>query len=810
MDIKKSHIPLKVFISYIALAVLAVSVGWILYSEKVVFSETETKLAAENHTILKVSNLLSNLYKTESLARLTLQSNSEKDFENYSRQSAALRVEIDSLKTVVTSNYQITLLDSVNYLLSEKKANIQQLKTIKNKADDEIAVNKAIQDLTQMEVSLKKLQLQDFVKDPNNLGAYQRSVLIKYVNYLNQNIPSDATNTLSQKALDSVLVASKMLLKEVSREMLLRSEKLNREERKLLQNEMALSEQLRNILNVIEREIILNTTKSNSEKETVLKKTNEIVAIAALIGFLLTLFFSVLILSDFSKTESYKKQLEIANSKAQSILKNREQLIATVSHDLKTPLSTIVGYTELIGHSELNKKQDYYIKNIKSASGYITQLVQDLLDFTQIEAGKITIESIPFSLKEMLHEVAKSIQSVYANKNIALRIETDETFNNSILSDPFRLRQILTNIIGNAFKFTEKGFIQIEAKANLKDGWIQIRIADSGIGIQKDKQQLIFEEFTQADDSIEKSYGGTGLGLTISKKMVEILGGKLSLNSDYGKGSTFKIYIPLQLAPLPTLDTQAIALQNKRILVLDDDLSFLSLTTEILEQKNYRVLSFSQAKEALQALKNTPLDAIITDIQMPGIDGFAFLEQLKKLSTHSNLPVIALTGRTDLEQNSYTDAGFTAVVRKPYTPQKLIQVLETILTNRILSSEKTITDTSVPGDKLYSLETIASFLPDDTHALNEVLIVFLQSSKENLVLLEKAIAAEDRLEIRDISHRMYPMFKQLHAKEIGILLEDFERKQTSLPQLNLDFQILKTKIQLLFVQLEREIHYSKL
>ena len=340
MDSKKSYIPIKVFISYLVLALLFVSVGWFLYTENKSFSKTEKRITEESSTILKVSNLLSNMHKTESLARIAIQSESEEDFKNYINKTVALKSDIDSLKLLVSTPYQITLLDSVKYLLSKKTKNIQQLKTIKNKTEDESAVKNAIEDLTKMETSLRKLQLEDFVKYPSEMGQYQRNVLKKYVAYLNQNIPDDSTNTLSKKASDSILMASKNLLNDVKKETAKKKQLLNQEENKLLQNELSISDQLRKVLNIIEREIIINTTKSYSDRENSLKKTNQIVTTAAIIGLLLTLFFLIIILNDYSKTQSYKKQLEVANSKTKKLLTSREQLISTVSHDLKTPLSS--------------------------------------------------------------------------------------------------------------------------------------------------------------------------------------------------------------------------------------------------------------------------------------------------------------------------------------------------------------------------------------------------------------------------------------------------------------------------------------
>lgn len=809
MNSKKSYIPIKVFISYLILAALFVGVGWFLYSESTVFSKTESKTAKENDKILKVSNLLSNVYKAESLARITIQSDSEKDFKNYASKTDSLKSDIDSLKLLVTTTYQITLLDSVKLLLSKKTQNIKQLKAIKNKTDDEASVKNAIEDLTKMEASLRKLQLEDFVKYPAAMGDYQRNVLKKYVAYLNQNIPDDSTNTLTKKASDSILLASKTLLNQVKNETKKKKELLIFEEDKLLQNELSISEQLRKVLNIVESEIIKNTTKNYFERENSLKKTNQIVTIAAAVGSLSTLFFLILILNDFSKTQSYKKQLEIANSRTKSLLKNREQLITTVSHDLKTPLSTILGYTELLDNSDLNKRQLYFAKNIKTSSEYISKLVQDLLDFTQIEAGKITIEKNSFLLHEVISDVAKSVQSIYEQKSIALFIETDERLNNPIMGDPFRLRQILTNLIGNAYKFTEKGFVKIETEIDIKNQKIRIRVEDSGIGIAEKKQQLIFEEFTQADKNIEKKYGGTGLGLTISKSIVEILGGKLNLKSTLGKGSIFGIELPLEFDTNSAQKPLTTTIQTNELtaIIIDDDINLLKLTTEILKQSNYKVISFNNAAAALEAIRSNPFDFIITDIQMPEIDGFLFLEKLKnsKESIYKNQPIIAATGRTDLGLEVYKKAGFTEVVMKPYTPKTLLNVINVIFNgfeNQVVSDH--VVEESDPNNP-YSLKLIQSFLTDDHAVLKEFIISFIISTKENLILLENAIAQNNILEIKEISHRMCPMFKQIQAYTITEILDNLELKELPIATIAIDFEELKNKIVALFILLEKDL-----
>lgn len=276
MENKKSYMPIKVLISYVALVALVASVGWILYSENTAYNKLEDKIAFEKNNVLKVSKLFSNVYKTESLARKTIQSNSNKDYKNYIQETDSLQTRIRSLKTQVSSTYQSKLLDSVIILLSEKTQNIKYLKAIKNKNADEASVNNAIQELTQLEVSLRKLQLQDFAKEPEKLGSYQRNVLQRYVDYLNQNIPDDNSNTLTKKATDSILSASKRLLSKVKLETEKKKESLSIQENKLLTNELLISDQLRKVLRIIEQEILTSSIKNNNEREKSLKKSTKL------------------------------------------------------------------------------------------------------------------------------------------------------------------------------------------------------------------------------------------------------------------------------------------------------------------------------------------------------------------------------------------------------------------------------------------------------------------------------------------------------------------------------------------------------
>ncbi|AWG21068.1 hybrid sensor histidine kinase/response regulator [Flavobacterium faecale] len=810
MGNKNSNLPLKVVLSYLVLVALVVSVGWVLYSENAFYSKIENQSASENQIVLRISKLFSNVYKTESLARKTIQSTDEADFVNYIVQTDSLQIRIDSVKKEIANPYQIKLLDSVTVLLKEKTTNIRKLKAIKNKATDDGSVNSAIKELTELESSLQKLQLHDFTKNPEKMGSYERRVLQSYVDYLNKNIPDDSTNTLTKKASDSILAASKRLLYKVKLEVEKKQQSLSKEEKNLLKNEILISEQLRKVLRVIESEMIGFSIKNNIEKDKSLKKINKIVSYAAGLGLLLTILFSILIANDFSKSQSYKKQLEAANFKTRNLLKSREQLISTVSHDLKTPLSTIVGYAELLGSSELSKKQLYYTDTIKNSSDYITRLVQDLLDFAQIEAGKIAISKEPFDLEETVWETAKNIQAVHQDKNISLEVVVDSRLSRTVVGDVFRIKQILINILGNAYKFTSEGFIRIEAAISEDGNWLLIAITDSGIGIEKGSQKLVFEEFTQANESIEKQFGGTGLGLAISKKISRLLEGDLYLKRSSEEGSCFELKLPLIFGKEIMAKPTALYVpkqQSKMIVVVDDDADLLRLTTEVL-RKYYTVMPFSSAIDAIETVKNNSFDMLITDIQMPEMNGFELLEAIFKLenSLYVAQPLIAVTGRADLEDAVYQQAGFTTVVKKPLSPNFLLQTIDALFTNESLPQTKTEIRDIVEKKPLYSLASFELFLNNDRIEIQSVVESFMETTAVNMVLLENAVAAVDHKNIQSVAHKMAPMFKQMEATEIGSILNGLELNGYDEAELLTILKDLKIKVETLFTALKKSFN----
>lgn len=803
MDSSKRRITLKVFLSYFALALLTTIVGWLIFSEISSFSETQKLDVTEKNKILKVGKVITLMYESESIARAALQTNSKETLENYLLKNDTLNIEIDSLAILFESNSQIKLLDSIKILLHAKERNIIELRKIKSDPTSERSLQNAINKFSKIESSMGKLTIEEFVEHPEYLSEANRKNIEEYVSILNRYAPKSTENSMSQKTLDSIISASKTLLRDIKLLSYQQKINLSKKENELLKNELTISQKLHQILTDFEKEIENTASIINYEREKALSKSINVISIAAVIGVLLAIAFSILILNDFWKTQRYRKDLEIAAKYTSSLLKNREQLISGVSHDLRTPLSTILGYTELLSNTPLKDKESYYVKNIKNASNYVAKLVDDLLDFSKLEVGKIKIESVPFKLDQVIIETAESVQSNF-KKPIELILKIDENLKKDLIGDPFRIQQILTNLIGNAYKFTEKGHVKITARGIKKNENLlvaQIDVEDTGIGIKKEKQSLIFDEFTQAEDSIEKNYGGTGLGLTISMKLAQLLNGKLFLESSENIGSTFTLQIPLKFSSHKSLNQPKTISKKLSIIIVDDDPVLLELNTITLQQQGFIVHSFKNASKALESIKKIDYDLIITDIQMPVMNGFRFLELLKteKKYLYKNQPIIAITGRHDLKKEYYINSNFTDVIYKPYELQKLVSLI-----HQLFGHSKIMVN-DIPQKKFsnYDLSSLKNILGNDDPALQQILKTFIKSTNSELIALDKAIKENNIREIKEIAHKMISMFRQIKANNVVTILDKMENLTISEKTkiLESDFKVLKENIASIFQEL---------
>ncbi|RFN59368.1 hybrid sensor histidine kinase/response regulator [Marixanthomonas ophiurae] len=820
----KNRFTFKIILSYLVLGALAVVVGYFIYSEfkNYVINPTEK---TEEKKFFATGSLVNLVYEADSFSRLALLTQKEEDYKKYITLSDSLFEKVETIKLLTNDESQKRQLDSVRELLTEKKKNIEQLRILKITNSKDTSLDDILNEFKKLDNSMGKLTLETFVENPAALTPKERSFWNSYIDIINQNNEVDTTQ-VQARMVDSMLAQSRYLVAEAKRENSRAQRSLQQKENELIRSDLTLSSQLRLLITNFEAE---NTKLNNLEKtkrEASVARTVTILQGAAVVGFVVILLFTYFILSDFFRAERFKQSLEKSKKYAEDLLKSREQLIATVSHDLKTPLNTIVGYTGLMENTPLSEKQHHYVNQIHSGSEYVSKLVNDLLDFSKLEAGKLKMESVPFSLENLLQQTTETYRDMYSEKKVELLVTIAPELQEKVFeSDPLRMQQILNNLVGNAFKFTETGSIELKAtlqKARKKSVRVKIDVIDTGIGISEEKQQLIFKEFTQAEADTGKKFGGYGLGLAISKKLASLLDGSLKVKSEPNKGSTFTLKIPLKKsdrAVRKLTKKPETVFKGLKAVVFDDDPAMRTMLSELFGQMNIEVHDFEKFS-AFEKAKEIYFDFVLTDIQMPTTSGFEILKHLKNgaIKNYSNQPIIAMTGSREHSRQNYLDKGFSEVLQKPFTKKNLALVLEKVLPSFVSNSSKKIKtypsedalkDKSIQTvrhekSELYDLSLLRSFLDTD-EALDDVLQVFYTQTKKDIAELERFVEREKLENVGQTVHRMLTMCRQISAKKVIPLLETLEViSEEGNKELPFLFEDLKVEINKLLTALQQD------
>ncbi len=407
------------------------------------------------------------------------------------------------------------------------------------------------------------------------------------------------------------------------------------------------------------------------------------------------LVFSGFMYYAYRQKSSMNVKLEAANKKANKLRKDKEDFFAYTSHEIRTPLNAVVGMSQLLSETDLNKQQQHYLKTIKSSTKNILFLVNDVLDLTKIEKGAIQLESIPFSLKEIINDICHSLSFKTRDKNIELTADIDRKIPELVLGDPVRINQILLNLADNAVKFTENGKVTIKLSEvmNTSDSLsINFTIVDTGIGINEEKIDHIFDSFKQESSETTRQYGGTGLGLSISKELVQLMGGSLSVKSTYGKGSTFYFELDFKKANAKSKIEKSVSLENNAtdllndlsILLVDDNKLNRDVFYDLInnQKRNVKVDMAEDGIIAIERLNKFTYDIVLMDLQMPNKDGFETTKYIRNEMPDNikDIPIVAMTAHV-LEgvSEKCLDVGMNDCISKPLNVKLLTQKINSLL-----------------------------------------------------------------------------------------------------------------------------------
>ncbi len=657
----------------------------------------------------------------------------------------------------------------------------------------------------------------NFVDTTKNQIKTEKKGVLSWLFKKNKKEEENLTDVIhSENKTTNIITKDKINFSEITKEV----QKLKKEEgnieASLKNNELFLinadrrvSKKIKAILDHIESSELLAIAQQTEQSKITIKETNQKIALFCIAIAILLLFMSYTIIDYVRNNNRYRRALKKAKAEAEDHATTKEKFLANMSHEIRTPMNSIAGFTEQIAEGPLNDEQREQLTMVRKSIEHLLYLINDVLDFTKLQAGKLNLEIIGFRPKEVINDVVTFIQPLAKEKELELicNINTEDSL--VLLGDPFRLRQILLNTISNAIKFTEKGTISIHVTPvmqNDKNMWLRIELIDTGIGINEQALKKIFQEFEQADNSTSRNYGGTGLGLSIVDKLIKLHHGTIAFKSVPQKGTTVTAEIPydigtekdIELLEDVRLKTKSSIPSNTRILIVDDVEFNRKLLISILKKYHAIYTEAHNGKEAIEEIKRNNYDVILMDTRMPELNGIEATKKIRLLSniTKRKTPIIALTAAvTENDKREYFHAGMDGFLAKPFKEGELLaeinKVLETKETVKDITKQsehkKTIED--MPTQKI-NLTELRSISNGDQKFYSEMLQTFIDTTTKGFSDMQIALTTKNWKMIAEFAHKISSPCHHLSAHVLHSYLKEIEKKCRNNEQLDTIEQLL--------------------
>lgn len=711
--------------------------------------------------------------------------------------------------------------DSLLALLHEKDRNTIQMLRVLSEANDSLLSASEIEEIISEQDSVithQRVQHRVITKRDSLLTVPKKKGFFKRLAEVFVPSKEDSAvlvNTSLEVATDTIIepASSKDSLQQKIRmateeKRLQRRRTIRRTGTKYQRMNSQLTARIDSLITQYEEEMTLRARQDAEMQQMVRMRSARTLAGIAVGAVLLSAFFLILIVRDISRSNRYRRQLEEANKRAEDLLDAREKLMLAITHDFKAPLGSIMGYTELLSRLTADERQRFYLDNMKSSSEHLLKLVSDLLDFHRLDLNKAEVNRVVFNPAQLFEEIYISFEPLTAAKGLTLQCRVAPELKGRYISDPLRIRQIVNNLLSNAVKFTSKGGITFTA--GYSSSKLTIAIADTGKGMPEEDRERIFQEFTRLSGA--QGEEGFGLGLSIVKKLVALLEGTIDVQSKPGDGSCFTVVLPLypvggaNAAAEPVRDGIAdseegtaseeknvseeeniseeepnLSRKGLRVLLIDDDKIQLSLTAAMLSHHGIDAVCCEHPEELTGQLRTSVFDVLLTDIQMPAINGFDLVKLLRasNIPQAKTIPVIAVTARSEMDIATLHEHGFAGCLHKPFTVKELLLVLH--------EGEHATGGAVADGDGMHSAATTLDFSAltafsgdDDPDAARSIIQTFIEETGKNAERMQQALANREVGGVAAMAHKLLPLFALIGARDAVPLLTWLEAQRGQL------------------------------
>ena len=719
-----------------------------------------SNINAQHDALNWVNQFTKNVHAAQNAANLyafTEQAKYKREFNTY---RDAIQAQTDSLIACEINDENKRMVSEINKLIKSKGKLSNELskqfhdfnplaefdRTIDDyippKPEEEIVVTTVSKD-TVIHVP-KKVEKKGFWQRVGNVFNATETVEDSIVH-----ISIERTDTLhiQRQSPDSLTILAdlRVLSDKAKKEYWSKIKQYEKKTQELVKADNQLSEQISSLLIRLNQEILDSTISEIEKSEEIIQQNTRTSIIIGAVTLVLIIIFIILIISDVNKGYRARRAAEEARRKTEEIMESRHKLLLSVSHDIKTPLSSILGNVELMDKTG-NEKE---FSSIQQSADHILNLLTNLLEYSSLEQGKLQVSNETFNIRELCDETAEMFEPIARHKNLQFNYEPSLDEGCTILSDRLKIKQILSNLISNGVKYTLEGSVTF--KARMGRNLVVFDILDTGVGIPQDKLEEVFKPFVRIE-TYNQFAEGSGYGMSVVKGLVDLLGGEIHIDSEVGKGSHFEVRIPVGEVEQDLEAKEEVTDDKKKslnILIIDDDNTLLSVIDTMLHRLGHQAIpcrSMNDLDNALQQIQD--YDYILTDREMGAVTGNDILYLVKEVDI--NKPVILMTARMEYTNEMAKSEGFDGFLQKPFN----LKQLENLFGSVAISEDEA--ETAFPDFPAFS-----EMMGNDKEAMTDILRVFVQSTADDLVTMNTLIENSDFVEMQSLCHKMLPMFKQL-------------------------------------------------